>query len=102
MLETLRSKAQYVDEPAERTELLLRQGQLCAEKLDDVPTAIECYEEVLDELPSADVYLGLEQLYTRAERWDDLSSMFERQIDAETGDVVRVQVGELVLENPVE
>lgn len=97
LLGVLQRKTELADDPSQRTNLLFRQAELCAQKLDDVGTAIEAYEQVLEELPSIDVFRGLDDLYRRAERWEDLAALFERQIDSDIGDAVQVRysLGEL-------
>jgi tetratricopeptide (TPR) repeat protein len=88
LLDILRKKTDLASEPIERSKLLIRQAELCADKLDDVSAAIEAYEKVLEEELSLSVFQGVERLYERAGRWVDLGAMYERQLDAEIGDSV--------------
>ncbi len=97
LLGVLRKKTELADDTKERTQLLLRQAELCAYKLDDVPAAIEAYEQVLEESPEREVFDGLAALYQRGERWADLASMYERQMDLVIGDalVIRFKLAEV-------
>jgi len=91
LLDVLRRMTELVSEPIGRTKLLMRQAELCADKLEDVSAAIEAYERVLEEGPNLDVFIGLERLYERSARWVDLGAMYERQMEAEVGDPVAVR-----------
>ncbi|MFT3922722.1 MAG: tetratricopeptide repeat protein [Myxococcales bacterium] len=97
LLNILRKKTELAGDTKERTALLLRQAELSAYKLDDVTAAIEAYEQVLEESPSREVFDGLAALYQRAERWEDLSEMYERQMELAIGDalVVRYRLAEV-------
>ncbi|MDB4988017.1 MAG: domain protein putative component of TonB system, partial [Myxococcaceae bacterium] len=97
LLKVVGLKTDLASEPALRARLLMRQAQLSAERLDDVPRAIEAYERLLDEAPSEQVFQGLEPLYLRAERYLDLTSLYERQLDLAIGDQnsVRFRLAEL-------
>lgn len=97
LLGVLRKKTDLAEDVKERTQLLLRQAELCAYKLDDVPAAIEAYEQVLEESPAREVFDGLASLYQRGERWVDLATMYERQMDLNIGDalVIRYKLAEV-------
>ncbi|HEY6882058.1 MAG TPA: hypothetical protein VI299_28710, partial [Polyangiales bacterium] len=91
LLKVVAQKTELASDAKERTRLLLRQAELCAQKLDDVPRAIEAYERLLDESPSEAVFTGLEPLYQRAERFRELASLYERQLDLQIGDAVQTR-----------
>ncbi|MET0339843.1 MAG: tetratricopeptide repeat protein [Polyangiales bacterium] len=97
LLSVLVQKTELSADPKERTRLLLRQAKLAAEALDDVPRAIVAYERVLEEAPSPEVFAGLEPLYARARRFDDLALLLERQLELGSGDVlgIRFRLAEL-------
>jgi golgin subfamily B member 1 len=86
LLKVVAQKTELAGDAGTRTRLLLRQAELSAQKLDDVPHAIEAYERLLDEAPSVVVFSGIEPLYQRAERWRDLAALYERQLELNIGD----------------
>lgn len=88
LLDVIRRKTELAEDPSERVRLLERQAQICEEHTGDIPAAIDAYEQVLGEQeqhPGA--YEALERLYTRAERWIDLASTLERQLDLGVGNL---------------
>ncbi len=91
LLKIVAQKTELAGDAQERTRLLVRQASLSADKLDDVPRAIEAYERLLDESPTLQVFAGIEPLYTRAERWRDLASLYERQLELNVGDAVQTR-----------
>ncbi|MDB4973776.1 MAG: domain protein putative component of TonB system, partial [Myxococcaceae bacterium] len=97
LLKVVGLKTDLASEPELRARLLMRQAQLSADRLDDVPRAIEAYERLLDEAPSEQVFAGVEPLYLRAERYLDLTSLYERQLELGIGDAnaVRFRLAEL-------
>ncbi len=101
LLEVLRRKTELAGEPGRRVDLLLRQAELCETKLDDVPGAVDAYEQVLMEQERSEAYDGLDRLYRKAERYTDLVSLYERQLDNRVGDPVEVRyrLGRVFLEH---
>ena len=91
LLEVLRRKAEVAEDPAERIRLLCRQAHLCEDALSDLPGAIDAFEQVLAEQDHLDAYSGLERLYARTERFVEMRSLYERQLDNQVGDVVGVR-----------
>ncbi len=92
LLETLRRKTELAETPAERVELLERRARIHETQMNDMAGAIDAMEQVLVEDPNrAEAYDALGTLYERAERWPDLASTLERQLDAGAGQAVEVR-----------
>lgn len=101
LLEVVRRKAELATTADARVPLLLRQAEICEEKLEDVRAAIDAYEMVLGEAEEEAAFEGLERLYQKAEQWDDLSQLYERALDATVGDSVatRYKLGRVFLDH---
>jgi tetratricopeptide (TPR) repeat protein len=84
LLEIVKRRTDASTREAERKELLFKQARLCDERLGDARAAIGVYEQILDMGFDLEAVSALERLYSAAERWDDLVSLYERQIGAET------------------
>jgi tetratricopeptide (TPR) repeat protein len=99
LVELLRRKGELCDEREERAALLVRQAHLYQSELDDTESAIEALDRALGENDHPLAYEGLERLYRRTRRWDELATLYERQIDQRIGDpaAVRYELGELCL-----
>jgi tetratricopeptide (TPR) repeat protein len=82
LLDVVKRRADASEDDAERKQLLFKQARLSDEKLGDARSAISVYEQILDAGLDPQAIAALERLYTQAERWDDLVSLFERQITA--------------------
>lgn len=85
LLETVRRKAEIAQTPEERVENLVRVADICENRLNDVASAIDALEQVLNEQPFYGAYESLERLYTKAERHSDLASLYERMLDQNIG-----------------
>ncbi|MBW2465495.1 MAG: tetratricopeptide repeat protein, partial [Deltaproteobacteria bacterium] len=85
LLEVLRRKTELAEDTPARVALLLRQAELSETSLEDVDAAIDAYEQVLNQEVRPAAFDGLERLYRRAERFDDLASALERRLDAIVG-----------------
>ncbi|HJL30624.1 MAG TPA: hypothetical protein RMI62_16220, partial [Polyangiaceae bacterium LLY-WYZ-15_(1-7)] len=100
--DVLRRKTELAETAEERITLLERRAELDVEKLDDLPAAIDAYEQVLMEQEDRQsAYEALRRLYAKAERWTDLSATLERQLDAGVGNAVEVRhaIAEVSLEH---
>jgi golgin subfamily B member 1 len=97
LLDVIRRKTEIADDPTARVRLLLRQAKLCEGPMGDVAAAIDAYEQVLMDAEGPEAFEGLERLYRKAERWPDLASLYERQLDAGVGSAadVRFRLGQL-------
>ncbi len=81
LLDIVRRRADAAENEEERRQLLFKQARLCDEKMGDTRAAIAVYEQILDMGLDPQAVDALERLYARATRWDDLVSLYERQID---------------------
>ena len=102
LLEVLRRKTDVATSADERVALLERQARICEERTGDVASAIDAYEQILGEREDRlEAYEALGRLYAKAERWPDLASTLERQLEAGVGDAVAVRyaLGKVNLEH---
>jgi len=99
LVELLGRKGELSKEREERAALLVRQAHLYQSELDDPESAIEALDRALGESEHPLAYEGLERLYRRARRWEDLAALYEREIDQRIGDpaAVRYELGDLCL-----
>ena len=100
LVELLRRKCELCDDREERAELLVRQAHIYQSELDDPESAIEALDRALSETEHPLAYEGLERLYRRTRNWEDLATLYEREIDQRIGDpaAVRYELGELCLQ----
>ncbi|HEY0253343.1 MAG TPA: tetratricopeptide repeat protein, partial [Kofleriaceae bacterium] len=79
-------KADLAEDPADKKRMLYVLAQVYDRELSDVAKAIETYQGILDldadELPAIQ---SLDRLYGQAERWYDLLSNLERQVELADG-----------------
>jgi tetratricopeptide (TPR) repeat protein len=99
LVELLRRKGELCEDREERAALLVRQAHLYQSELDDPESAIEALDRALGESDHPLAYEGLERLYRRTRRWEDLATLYEREIDQRIGDpaAVRYELGELCM-----
>ena len=92
-------QTELADSANERINLLLQQARVAEEKLHDDVRAIAAFERILAEGVSEAAYDGLERLYSRTERNQDLALHFERLLDVGYGNaaVVRYKLAKLCL-----
>ncbi|MBK8172572.1 MAG: hypothetical protein IPK60_19850 [Sandaracinaceae bacterium] len=88
LLDILRRKTDLATNADTRVRLLLRQAEISETQTRDVNAAIEAYEQVLSDADPIDAYRGLERLYPKTERYQDLAALYERQIEKRVGDMV--------------
>ena len=86
LIPILKRKLDMVEDPEETMELLLHMGSLMEERLDDADGAIDKYRKVLEIDESSQKALkGLERLYEKQEKWQDLVDILEMELEiAET------------------
>ncbi len=99
LVDLLRRKAELAGEREERAELMVRQARLYETEIEDLDSAIDALDRALGENDHPAAYEGLERLYRRTRRWEDLSTLYEREIDQRIGDpaTVRYELGQLCL-----
>ncbi len=100
LVDLLRRKAELCEDHEERAALLVRQAHLYQSELHDPDSAIEALDRALGEADHPLAYEGLERLYRRTQRWDDLAALYEREIDQRIGDpaAARYELGELCMQ----
>lgn len=84
----------------ERSSLARHLADVQERHLGDPVKAIDSYRSILDETgPTPEVLTALARLYAKAERWDELSEIYERQADTLADEVERLaaltQLGQL-------
>lgn len=82
LLGVLERRVDIAEDDREKKELLFRRARLLSDKLSDRTRAIAVYEEVLDVGLDPSAIEALESLYSAESRWDDLVSLYQRQLDA--------------------
>jgi len=99
LVELLRRKGELCEDREERAALLVRQAHLYQSELDDPESAIEALDRALGESDHPLAYEGLERLYRRTRQWNELATLYEREIDQRIGDpaAVRYELGEICL-----
>lgn len=100
LLEILERRAEVAEADDERKELSYRQAELLAGELGESARAIEVYESIISLSLDQKAVEALVALYTKAERWDDLTSLLQRRIDERDGSEpdLRVQVARVAEE----
>ncbi len=75
----------------ERASLARHLADVQERHLDDAARAIESYQAILDEVgATTEVLAALARLYFKAERWDELGDIYERQADTLEDEVERL------------
>ncbi|NLN63539.1 MAG: tetratricopeptide repeat protein [Myxococcales bacterium] len=98
LFEVYRMKIQSTFDDDVRKATLFKSAKLCEEKLEDISSATQTYESILElEDTNAEAIASLERLYPRSERWGDLLILLERRMDNEPHNRVALlhQLGEL-------
>lgn len=90
LLDVLRRQSEVAESNHSRVPLLLRRAEICENQTGEIPAAIDCYEQALAETQPREAYDGLERLYTRAERFHDLVSHYERMLEEGVGEPVEI------------
>jgi tetratricopeptide (TPR) repeat protein len=91
LIEVLKRKTELTVDPEARRALLARQAEIYDRHLEQPAAAIDVLQDLLADGPSAGAYESLERLYTAAERWSDLRSLYEQQLDRQVGSAVELR-----------
>jgi len=87
LADVLRRRIEVTDDGRELVSLNLRLGRVVGEVLGDTEAAIRAFDQVLEsQSRSPEALEALERLYLRAERWQDLFSVYEKMVDIARGD----------------
>jgi tetratricopeptide (TPR) repeat protein len=74
--------SQELSDPNQQCRLQLRSAEVLKDEIADLDRAIEAYCAILAEHPDdATALEALDELYVRTERWSDLSTILETQVD---------------------
>lgn len=92
LLEILERRVEAAESDTERKELLFRRARLLAEVLEERAQAIDVYESILDLELDPVAISALIDLYSKAERWDELIELYQRQLDASPDDAAKLHV----------
>ncbi len=86
LLEVYAKKRDLVVDHEEKKRILYQIAQLHEQRLDDVASAIDTYQSVLEDDPADEATLAaLDALYQRAGRWDEYADVLRKRIEL-TGD----------------
>jgi len=92
LLEILRQRVDNAESDDEKKALLFRQAALQRDALEDPTGAIDTYEALLDVELNPQAIDALEKLYKDSKRWEDLISLYERQLDGDVGTPAELRV----------
>ncbi|MDJ0762320.1 MAG: tetratricopeptide repeat protein [Myxococcota bacterium] len=94
LIPILRRKLEVItDEPDRVVATHLRIGEIYETQLNELPAAIEEYQSVLEiDEGSAIAHKGLERLYSKLERWQDLMDVLELQLQHATSERERISL----------
>lgn len=91
LAELYERRIEVEDDPDTRLSLRRRFGALYGGRLEDSERAIEAFMGILDEEPGDLAAISaLEELYEKAERWDDLRELIDRRLDLAETDADRI------------
>ncbi len=85
LLEILERRADIAERDDDRKQLMFRRARLLSDVLDDKAQAIDVYQSILELGLERAALDALENLYTALERWSDLVTLYERELDARIG-----------------
>ena len=86
LLDVYSKKRELIIDPSEKKRILYQMAQLHEQRLDDVASAIDTYQSVLEDDPADEGTLAaLDALYQRAGRWDAYADVLRKRIEL-TGD----------------
>lgn len=93
LIEILEGKTRALEDPQEVTAARLKLAEAYEDRVQDVDKAIETYRQVLstDEL-NLQALKGLERLYARTSRWQELLQVLETQFDVVQTEKERIQI----------
>ncbi len=101
LLDILQRRAEVAESDDERRDLAYRQAELLSGKLKQAARAVEVYESIIDLSLHARAVRALTELYSSAERWDDLVALLSRRIDDGDGNEadLRAELARIVSEH---
>jgi tetratricopeptide (TPR) repeat protein len=91
LIAVLKRKTELARDAGQRRRLLARQAEIYEQRLEQPEQAIEVLQELVLESPSELAYGALERLFTASERWEDLRSVYEQELDRQLGSAVELR-----------
>jgi tetratricopeptide (TPR) repeat protein len=90
----LEQRAASVSDDRDRVELYGRLGQVYEEHLGQIPEAIRAYRKIFDELEAENepAIAALGRIYEQTEQWQDLNTVYQRELDNAAGDVQEAEI----------
>jgi cellulose synthase operon protein C len=77
LIDLLSQEVASTDDPVYATAMLMRQGEIYRDELDDLDLAVHCFEAALQyKVGVIPALLALEPLYTRSNAWDKLALVY--------------------------
>ncbi|MEN9581813.1 MAG: hypothetical protein RJA70_4822, partial [Pseudomonadota bacterium] len=94
LAEVLEQRAQSSEETHEQIEFLTRLGEVYEERLAQLDDAERSYRRIFDELEPQNetAILALERIFAQKESWNDLSRVYDRQLEIAAGDVEESEI----------
>lgn len=90
----LEQRVRVVTEDYELVELYARLGEIYEKRLGQIDDAIRAYRRIFDELDHAheDAIEALARIYEQKEAWEELNTVYERELDNAMGDVQEAEI----------
>lgn len=90
----LEQRAVTAEDQHDQVELHTRLGQVYEEQLAQVENAIRVYRRIFDELdpPNEDAISALGRIYQQTESWDELDTVYRRELENAVGDVQEAEI----------
>ena len=93
LIPVLEKRKQIQEDLDEAVEIQRQIGEIYEHRIEDAASAIEAYREILNQDPTFMPALkGLEGLFTRGERWQDLLDILEMQLEVVTTERERIEL----------
>ncbi|MEZ4226752.1 MAG: tetratricopeptide repeat protein [Polyangiaceae bacterium] len=90
----LEQRAVVAEDQFDKVELYSRLGRVYEESLGQVQDAIRAYRVIFDELEPAneDAIAALGRVYEQTEQWNELDTVYRRELDNAVGDVAEAEI----------
>ncbi|NOY93292.1 MAG: tetratricopeptide repeat protein [Deltaproteobacteria bacterium] len=93
LLGILERKAAAVEEPEAKLSAHLQIAEAYEDRIDDVDKAIESYSQILQtDAHHREALRGLERLYAKTERWQELLNILETQLEVATTEKEQISI----------
>jgi len=94
LAQVLEQRVKATTEPHELVELYARLGETYEENLGQVDDAVRAYRQIFDGLDKAHegAIFALSRIYEQKEAWQELDTVYERELENATGDVQEAEI----------